>query len=71
VPFEGLESWCHQARLALEGEGTLAEALRWNLAAYLWFAGAIGDLSSGLAQAEALLRSRIGLCQLERLRTAT
>ena len=71
VPFEGIERWCDQARQALAGEGPLAPALRWNLAAYLWFAGALGDLSAALGQAEALLHSRAGLRQLERLRLST
>ncbi|MEY4431500.1 MAG: hypothetical protein RLZZ533_1436 [Cyanobacteriota bacterium] len=68
APFEGLEPWRDQALQALAGTGPLAAALRWNLGAYLWFAGLQDDLSTALDQAGALLQARAGLRQLERLR---
>ncbi|MFM2157633.1 MAG: hypothetical protein RLZZ124_107 [Cyanobacteriota bacterium] len=68
VAFEGLERWRSQALQALEGLGPLAPALRWNLGVYLWLCGALADLGDGLGQADALLRSRAGLRQLEALR---
>jgi anthranilate phosphoribosyltransferase len=42
----------------------LAEALGWNLAAYLWYAGRVANLAEGLERAQALLLARSG----ERLR---
>jgi anthranilate phosphoribosyltransferase len=68
VPFESLEHWRSLALAALAGAGSLAPALRWNLAAYLWFAGAHDQLSHALEQADALLQAQAGLRQLERLR---
>ena len=65
VPFECRDTWRDQALEALCGEGPLAAALRWNLGAMLWFGGACDGLSDALAQAEALLRARSGLRQLE------
>jgi anthranilate phosphoribosyltransferase len=66
VPWDNLDTWRSQALSALGGEGELAEALRWNLGAYLWFAGGIDTLEAGLEQAGALLLARAG----ERLRRA-
>jgi anthranilate phosphoribosyltransferase len=67
VGFEDLGQWRRQALDALQGEGPLARALQWNLGAYLWFAGQFDDLGAALHQAGALLHSRAGLRQLERL----
>jgi anthranilate phosphoribosyltransferase len=64
VAWQHLEAWREQAMAALAGEGPLAEALRWNLAAYLWFAAVVEDLPAALEQAGALLVARSG----ERLR---
>lgn len=59
-PWSGLESWRQDALAALRGEGPLAEALLWNLGAYLWLAGRFLSLSDGLDQARALLLARSG-----------
>ena len=67
VAWHSLDHWRSAALQALQGEGELAPALRWNLGAYLWFAGQISDLPAALAQAEALMATRVGLAQLERL----
>lgn len=67
VPFTDLDQWRLQALEALQGDGTLARALQWNVGAYLWFAGHFDDLSAALHQAAALLHSRAGLRQLEQL----
>ncbi len=64
VPWQGLEAWRTQALEALCGEGDLVPALRWNVAAYLWFAGRFERLEDALDQATALLVARSG----ERLR---
>lgn len=64
VPWDGLDSWRDQALAALVGEGPLAEALLWNLAALLWLADRFADLPTALEQARALLIARCG----ERLR---
>ncbi|MFM7676105.1 MAG: anthranilate phosphoribosyltransferase [Synechococcus sp.] len=64
VPWHDLEQWRQQALAALGGEGLLAEALRWNVGAYLWFAGSFVSLEASLEQASALLIARSG----ERLR---
>ncbi len=66
VPWHDLDTWRRQALAALGGEGELAEGLRWNLGAYLWFAGRFETLEAGLEQAGALLLARAG----ERLRRA-
>jgi len=42
------------------GESDLAPALRWNVAAYLWFAGRFDRLEDALGQATALLMARSG-----------
>ena len=59
-PWTDLETWREEARAALCGEGPLAEALAWNLAAYLWFAGRVADVAEGLGRARALLLARSG-----------
>ncbi len=64
VPWHDLEHWRREALAALGGEGALAEALRWNVGAYLWFAGRFDTLETALEQASALLLARSG----ERLR---
>ena len=64
LAWTGLEAWRSDALAALRGEGPLAEALAWNLAAYLWFAGRPASLGEGLERGRALLLARSG----ERLR---
>lgn len=64
VPWSDLETWRHQALAALRGEGPLADALLWNLAALLWLSDRFADLPTALEQARALLLARCG----ERLR---
>jgi anthranilate phosphoribosyltransferase len=60
VAWEGLETWQGQARAALGGEGPLAEALLWNLGAYLWLSDRFADLGAALDQARGLLAARCG-----------
>jgi anthranilate phosphoribosyltransferase len=60
VPWQSLEIWRSQALEALRGAGPLAEALRWNLGAYLWFCGLADTLPAALEQATALLVNRSG-----------
>jgi anthranilate phosphoribosyltransferase len=62
--WTSLEGWRADAMAALRGEGPLAEALAWNLAAYLWFFGRLSGLPEALDRARALLLARSG----ERLR---
>jgi anthranilate phosphoribosyltransferase len=64
VTWQSLEVWRAQALAALCGEGPLLPALRWNVAAYLWFAGRVESLSEALERATGLLLARSG----ERLR---
>ena len=64
VAWVCLETWKDQALAALAGEGPLAEGLAWNLAAFLWQAGACSSLPAALEQSRALLQARSG----ERLR---
>lgn len=64
VPWSDLDTWRLQALAALRGEGPLAEALLWNLAALLWLSDRFADLPTALEQARALLLARCG----ERLR---
>ncbi len=64
VPWQNLDIWRSQALAALAGEGELMPALRWNVAAYLWFSGRHDNLAAALDQATALLMARSG----ERLR---
>ncbi len=68
VPWESLECWQAQALEALAGTGPLADPLRWNVAAWLWFSDQLADLPSALDQARALLAARSGLRQAEALR---
>ena len=70
VPWLDLDSWQHQARSALRGEGPLAAALLWNLGAYLWLADRFEDLNTALDQARALLAARSGERLLQELRSA-
>jgi len=60
IPWTGLEDWRRDGQLALRGEGPMAEALLWNLGAYLWLADRHDDLPTALEQARALLQARIG-----------
>ncbi|MBM5803467.1 MAG: anthranilate phosphoribosyltransferase [Cyanobacteria bacterium K_DeepCast_35m_m2_155] len=60
VPWLDLDNWRQQARPALRGEGPLAAALLWNLAAYLWLAERFDSLNEALTQARALLAARSG-----------
>ncbi len=60
------ELWREQALAALIGEGPLANALQWNVGAWLWLTDRFTSLEAGLAQAGALLTARSG----ERLRRA-
>ncbi|MFM7312572.1 MAG: hypothetical protein ACKO0M_05295, partial [Cyanobium sp.] len=64
VPWTDLETWRVQALEALRGEGPLAQALLWNVAALLWLTDQFTDLQAALDQARALLLARCG----ERLR---
>ena len=64
IPWTGLEDWQRDAQSALRGEGPLAEALLWNLGAYLWLVRRFNTLPAALDQARALLQARCG----ERLR---
>jgi anthranilate phosphoribosyltransferase len=60
VAWHDLPTWRDQALRALQGEGPLADALLWNLAAYLWLADLFPSLEAALAQARALLAARSG-----------
>ncbi|MFO7629141.1 MAG: anthranilate phosphoribosyltransferase [Prochlorococcaceae cyanobacterium] len=60
VAWTDLEAWRLAALAALQGEGPLAQALLWNLGAYLWLSNNFTDLPAGLAQARALLAARCG-----------
>jgi len=66
--FAGLEAWRASALEALGGSGPLAPSLHWNLGVYLWFHGCLASLPDALGQAWALMHSRAGLAQLEKLR---
>lgn len=67
VHWESLECWQQQALTALSGEGPLAKALQWNVAAYLWLSGLHQSLQEALVQAHALLAARCGEVQRRRL----
>ena len=60
VVWHDLPTWRDQALRALQGEGPLADALLWNLAAYLWLADVFPSQEAALAQARALLAARSG-----------
>jgi anthranilate phosphoribosyltransferase len=60
VAWHDLPTWRDQALRALQGEGPLADALLWNLAAYLWLADVFPSQDAALAQARALLAARSG-----------
>ena len=67
VPWTDLNSWQALAQAALRGEGPLANALLWNVAAYLWQADQFSCLTDALEQARALLAARSGERLRERL----
>jgi anthranilate phosphoribosyltransferase len=60
IGWSGLEEWRRDGLDALRGEGPLAEALLWNLGAYLWLADRFVSLGDALDQARALLLARSG-----------
>ena len=64
VAWQSPQVWREQALAALVGEGELAPALLWNVAACLWLADRFESLESALAQARGLMVARSG----ERLR---
>lgn len=65
--WSDLDRWRLQAREALQGGGELALALRWNVAAYLWYAGLCPDLAAAVERAQDLLSRGVGLGQLDAL----
>ncbi len=67
VGWTGLEDWRRDAQAALRGEGPLAEALLWNLGAYLWLADRYDDLPTALEQARALMMARSGARKCQEL----
>ncbi len=67
VAWHDLPTWRDQALRALQGEGPLADALLWNLAAYLWLADVFPSQEAALAQARALLAARSGESHRQRM----
>ena len=49
--WSDLDTWRADALAALQDEGPLAEALRWNLAAYLWLAERVSELPQEIGRA--------------------
>ena len=62
-----VDTWCEQAENALKGLGPLSDALRWNAAAYLWFAGQTDSLEAGIEQARTVLETGRAADQLSQL----
>ena len=62
-----VDTWCEQAQNALNGLGPLSDALRWNAAAYLWFAGQTDSLEAGIEQARTVLETGRAADQLSQL----
>ena len=62
-----IDSWRDQALEALSGHGPLSDALRWNAAAYLWFAGMTESLEAGIEQARTVLETGRAADQLSQL----
>ncbi len=56
VEWSDLDTWTQQALLALNNEGPLLNALRWNAGVYLWFCGKVNDLDQGIAMADSVLQ---------------
>ena len=65
--WNDIDSWRDQALEALNGRGPLSDALRWNVAVYLWFAGQADNLEAGIVQARAVLESGRAASQLTQL----
>lgn len=62
--WSDIDHWQSQAREALNGRGPLADALRWNAAVYLWFAGQVSSLEAGIVQAKTVMDSGRATAQL-------
>ena len=62
-----IDRWHEQALEALNGQGPLSDSLRWNTAAYLWFAGQAESLEAGIVQARSVLDNSRAYEQLTRL----
>ncbi len=67
MEWSSLKEWQDHALKALENQGPLKNALRWNAGIYLWFAGIANSLEDGLHQAEACMESRLAQKTLEKI----
>ena len=65
--WSDIDSWRDQALEALNGRGPLSDALRWNAAVYLWFAGQADSLEAGIVQAKTVLENGRVAAQLTQL----
>jgi len=65
--WSDIDSWRDQALEALNGRGPLSDALRWNAAVYLWFAGQADSLEAGIVQAKTVLENGRAAAQLAQL----
>ena len=69
VEWADLETWTEQAKDALNNEGPLCSATRWNAGVYLWLSGQAADLDSGINAAESLMKSGKARAVLDQLQT--
>ena len=65
--WSDIDSWRDLALEALNGRGPLSDALRWNAAVYLWFAGQADSLETGIDQAKTVLENGRAAAQLAQL----
>ena len=65
--WSDIDSWRDLALEALNGRGPLSDALRWNAAVYLWFAGKADSLEAGIVQAKTVLENGRAAAQLTQL----
>ncbi len=57
LEFDDIATWRTNSFKALQGEGPLYKALVWNAGIYLWFAGAVQNISIGMKKAEKAIQS--------------
>ena len=65
--WSDLEQWRDQALAALQNQGALRDALRWNAGAYLWLTGLVESIDAGINKVEQVLHSGAAQATLDQL----
>ena len=67
IEWSDTEDWKKLALQALNGEGPLARALKWNAGVYFFYAGISSDIKEGIIKAEEILNTALATKYLEKL----